>query len=109
MPSAPSAHSIRNPGKPIRDTRKRSSDAERATKLLKAAENRRARVVLNQDADEFYQYREQTVQTLAIKHKKKESYIRALLTNASSCKKRRKVNLYNAILHDRGLKAKEGM
>lgn len=111
MSALPSSLSLRNPGKPVQTTRKRKTgqtDAQKATRLLAAAANKRAADALRDAVNDARDAQERAICDIARDHKKKESYVRALLTNASTYKKKRKVNLYNAILHDRSVKAQEG-
>jgi hypothetical protein len=107
----PSNHSLRNPLRPIQPTRRRregDSAATKASKKLKRAQNKRARLALESDCDDFAELRDQEIVRLAALHHVKEDRVRKLLTNASTVKRERAMTLRNAIVHDLSLKAKAG-
>lgn len=111
MPQTPGLSTLakRNPTKPVQAPRKRRNDsaATKATKALESAERAGRMNALYADVDQFYEEKAEREDSLALKHHQKKSYIRKLLNN-SAYKKKRGVNLYNAIIHDLSIKAREG-
>ncbi|KAJ6522109.1 hypothetical protein DFH09DRAFT_1424189 [Mycena vulgaris] len=108
-PSLPSAHSQRNPRKPIIPARRRQtqSQASRASKELEAALRKERQMRLDDDIDAFYALRAQRITEIAQDHGKSEKAIRAIISNTTQYKASRAPNLRNAIIHDRAVKAKE--
>ncbi|KAJ7724934.1 hypothetical protein DFH07DRAFT_971051 [Mycena maculata] len=104
-----STHAARNPTKAVQQPRRRAnqSSATKATKALAAAQRAQAKDALFADIDEHYHEKRQLIKDLAIKHNKKENYIKKLLNNDVHTKTRRSENLWNAVVHDLSMKAKE--
>ncbi|KAJ7612354.1 hypothetical protein DFH06DRAFT_1345098 [Mycena polygramma] len=116
MPAASSSdtttHASRNPSKAVQKTRRRVgrplgklTEGQKATRALQAAQRKAKRRALADDIDDFYEYRETTIDTLAAKHKRSREYIKSLLTGGSRLKTTRAVSLRNALVHDLWLKA----
>lgn len=104
-----STHAVRNQTRAVKPTRKRGKSGASNNSNKVATEARAAaRVVLEADVEEHYEDFQAKVTTLSIKHGKKERYIRKLLSNGTQYKKRRALNIRNAIVHDLSLKAKDG-
>ncbi|KAF8158742.1 hypothetical protein K438DRAFT_1986163 [Mycena galopus ATCC 62051] len=104
-----SSHAKRNPGKAVQSSRKRKQPAEssKASRALAVARRLQNRISLNEDTDAWFTAREDKIKELSVKHGKTIPYIRKLLCNAVWYAPKRGVNLKNAIVHDRSLKAKE--
>ncbi|KAJ7886683.1 hypothetical protein B0H13DRAFT_2535003 [Mycena leptocephala] len=106
-----STHSKRNPAKVVQPTRKRASkksgNASRATDALKAAERLRDRINMDADVTAFYDYKDTLIKSLAVKYNRTVTHFRKLLSNGTQYSTTRGVSLWNAIIHDRSLKAKE--
>ncbi|KAJ7737602.1 hypothetical protein DFH07DRAFT_779285 [Mycena maculata] len=105
-----STHAARNPTKAVQQPRRRAgqSSATKATKALAAAQRAQAKDMLFADIDEHYLEKRQLIKDLAKKHNKKENYIKKLLNNDVHTKTRRSANLWNTVVHDLSIKAKEG-
>ncbi|KAJ6603101.1 hypothetical protein B0H10DRAFT_2229866 [Mycena sp. CBHHK59/15] len=103
-----SAHALRNPGKRVQTSRKRSSlsSAAKATKALQTAERKRRQMKLDDDVDTFYMYHNMEITRIAKDNGRSEKAVRAMLCNSSQFKATRAPNLRNAIIHDLSMKAK---
>jgi hypothetical protein len=64
---------------------------------------------MDTDVSAFYDYKDTLVKTLATKYNCTVTHMRKLLSNGSQYSTTRGVSLWNAIIHDLSLKAKEGM
>lgn len=110
MVSTISAHALRNPGKQVQLTRKRTSGlstAAKATKGLKTAQRKQRQILLEDDVDVFYAYRASEITRLAKLHARTERAIRNMICNTTQYKAQRAPNLRNAIIHDMCMKRKE--
>ncbi|KAF7347992.1 hypothetical protein MSAN_01751300 [Mycena sanguinolenta] len=103
-----SAHAARNPSKPIQAPRQRArkSDAGSATQGLDGTSQSK-KAQMQDDVDDFYDYRAQKITELAVKYEKDEPYFLRLLSNKSQYSASRGATLYNAIRHDLAVKARE--
>ncbi|KAJ7854346.1 hypothetical protein B0H13DRAFT_1903722 [Mycena leptocephala] len=104
-----STYSTRNPTRAVQPTRKRSkkSGASKATDALKAAQRLQERISMDADVSAFYDYKDTLVKTLAAKYNRTLTHFRKLLSNGTQYSTTRSVSLWNAIIHDLSLKAKE--
>ncbi|KAJ6512713.1 hypothetical protein C8R45DRAFT_1087847 [Mycena sanguinolenta] len=111
MPTNPtpklSTHAPRNPSKPTQQPRRRATDGTRSTQDLRAMATKEMNERLQDDIDDFHEYRIQKVTELANKYQKDESYFLKVLSNQSQYATSRDMTLANAIKHDLSLKAKD--
>ncbi|KAJ7023108.1 hypothetical protein C8F04DRAFT_1193768 [Mycena alexandri] len=75
------------------------SDAEKATRALAQQAREKQKAALNDDIDTFVTRRDELIHDLALKHHKKEEYIRSLLLSESQYTKTRAPSLRNAVIH----------
>ncbi|KAJ7083027.1 hypothetical protein C8R44DRAFT_746328 [Mycena epipterygia] len=110
MPSAPSAHAIRNPGRQVQLSRRRpgKSNAAKASDSLRLAQARGRKVDFHDAIDKEFSDRNAAVARIAQEFSKKESYVRGILCSISQFKSRRAPSLRNAVLHQRWLDQDEG-
>jgi hypothetical protein len=107
-----STYSKRNPARAVQPARKRSKksgNASKATDALKTVQRLRDRINMDTDVSAFYDYKDTLVKTLATKYNRTVTHFRKLLSNGTQYSTTRGVSLWNAIIHDLSLKAKEGM
>ncbi|KAJ7906804.1 hypothetical protein B0H13DRAFT_2273923 [Mycena leptocephala] len=105
-----STYSKRNPARAVQPARKRSKksgNASKATDALKTAQRLRDRINMDTDVSAFYDYKDMLVKTLATKYNRTVTHFRKLLSNGTQYSTTRGVSLWNAIIHDLSLKAKE--
>ncbi|KAJ7084001.1 hypothetical protein B0H15DRAFT_951752 [Mycena belliarum] len=106
-----SAHARRHPSKPVQPSRSRPhtkpSAAEKASNELKAALATKRRMALDADADTFFEFRTAEIERIAKKHHMKEDDVCKKLCNTTHFKSVRAPSLWNAVVHDRSLKAVE--
>ncbi|KAJ7073292.1 hypothetical protein B0H15DRAFT_957358 [Mycena belliarum] len=106
-----SAHARRHPSKPVQPSRSRPhtkpSATEKASNELKAALATERRMALDADADAFFEFRTAEIERIAKKHHMKEDDVRKKLCNTTHFKSVRAPSLWNAVVHDRSLKAVE--
>jgi hypothetical protein len=84
------------------------SSASKNTQALAAASRGAKSRALEDDIEEFYMDFQEKVAALAIKHNRKQLYIKKRLSNGAQFKQRRAASIRNAIMHDLCKKAKEG-
>ncbi|KAF8190726.1 hypothetical protein K438DRAFT_1763168 [Mycena galopus ATCC 62051] len=110
MPSAPSAHAVRNPGRQVQLSRRRvgKSNAARASDTLRLAQARGRKVDFHDAIDKEFSDRNASVARIAKEYSKKETYVRNILCSVSQFKTKRAPTLRNAVLHQRGLEQAEG-
>ncbi|KAJ7694860.1 hypothetical protein B0H17DRAFT_931362 [Mycena rosella] len=103
-----SGHATRNPHKAIKKSRQRAalSEASKASKVLATALRKERQMLLEDDVDEFYAYRAGEIVRLATKHSVTPDTVRKMICNTTQFKTTRALNLRNAIMHDRAVKAK---
>ncbi|KAJ6447955.1 hypothetical protein C8R45DRAFT_1115593 [Mycena sanguinolenta] len=111
MPTNPtpklSTHASRNPSKPTQQPRRHATDGTRSTQDLRAVATKEMKERMQDDVDNFHEYRIQKVTELANKYQKDESYFLKVLCNQSQYSTSRDMTLANAIRHDISVKAKE--
>ncbi|KAJ6532934.1 hypothetical protein DFH09DRAFT_1092676 [Mycena vulgaris] len=107
--TALSTHATRNGTRPVKATRKRGgkSSAGDATSALAATRRAQARAALEDDVEEHYLAFQAKVTEMALKHDRKEVFIKKLLNNGTQYKQRRGLSIRNAIMHDLSRKAKD--
>jgi hypothetical protein len=109
MPKTLSTHATRNPTRAVQQPRQRTkSTASKNTNTLAASNRGAKKRALEDDIEEFYVDFQDKVAALAIKHDRKQQYIKKRLSNGAQFKQRRAANIRNAIMHDISKKAKEG-
>ncbi|KAJ6569174.1 hypothetical protein B0H19DRAFT_1256834 [Mycena capillaripes] len=101
----------RNPTRAVQPTRKcgksGNSDASKATNRLSTSVTREERLLLDEDVEDYAIKFQDTVTTLSIKHGRTELFIKKRLHNGATYAKQRGVNIWNAIMHDLSVKAKD--
>ncbi|KAJ7832583.1 hypothetical protein B0H13DRAFT_2370875 [Mycena leptocephala] len=108
MPKTLSTHATRNPTRAVQQPRQRvKSSASKNTQALAAANRGAKSRALEDDIEEFYMEFQEKVAALAIKHNRKQLYIKKRLSNGAQFKQRRAASIRNAIMHDLCKKAKE--
>ncbi|KAJ7803594.1 hypothetical protein B0H13DRAFT_2493334 [Mycena leptocephala] len=108
MPKTLSTHATRNPTRAVQQPRQRTkSTASKNTNTLAASNRGAKKRALEDDIEEFYVDFQDKVAALAIKHDRKQQYIKKRLSNSAQFKQRRAGNIRNAIMHDMSKKAKE--
>ncbi|KAJ7866706.1 hypothetical protein B0H13DRAFT_2352340 [Mycena leptocephala] len=108
MPKTLSTHATRNPTRAVQQPRQRAkSSASKNTQALAAASRGAKSRALEDDIEEFYADFQEKVAALAIKHNRKQLYIKKRLSNGAQFKQRRAASIRNAIMHDLCKKAKE--
>ncbi|KAJ7919779.1 hypothetical protein B0H13DRAFT_1605887, partial [Mycena leptocephala] len=108
MPKTLSTHATRNPTRAVQQPRQRTkSTASKNTNTLAASNRGAKKRALEDDIEEFYVDFQDKVAALAIKHDRKQQYIKKRLSNGAQFKQRRAGNIRNAIMHDMSKKAKE--
>jgi hypothetical protein len=105
MPSAPSAHAIRNPGHQVQLSRRRTgkSKAAKASDSLRLAASRGCKALFNEAIDQEFTDRKAAIVRIAKEFGKKETYVLSLLSSISQFKTKRAPSLRNAVLHQRWL------
>ncbi|KAJ7840352.1 hypothetical protein B0H13DRAFT_2366289 [Mycena leptocephala] len=104
-----STHATRNPTCAVQQPRQRAkSSASKNTQALAATSRGAKSRALEDDIEEFYMDFQEKVAALAIKHNRKQLYIKKRLSNGAQFKQRRAASIRNAIMHDLCKKAKEG-
>ncbi|KAJ7857277.1 hypothetical protein B0H14DRAFT_3447978 [Mycena olivaceomarginata] len=102
MPKEPtlSAHTARNPTKPVQQPRQRQvSQATKATRALAVEQRAENDLALTAKFNEIFIQREEDIKTLAKEYKKTETYIRQVLENSTHYTGKRALSLKNAITH----------
>lgn len=101
----------RNPKKPIIPSRssKSATDAEKATRLLRARNNQIKKEALAADLELFEDEYASKLKNVAEKHGRTIEYVTQLLRTSSHYKQQRAISLHNAIIYDKGLELNAGM
>ncbi|KAJ7777822.1 hypothetical protein DFH07DRAFT_950873 [Mycena maculata] len=109
MPKVPtlSSHAARNPSRTIQPTRKRRSEASRATRALATERRHQQAEELEADLEEHYRVQDELIQALAEKYGRTGTYIWKIVCNGVRYGVKRAPNLRNAIAHDLSKKARE--
>jgi hypothetical protein len=107
MPSAVSAHAVRNPGRQVQLARRRStgkrSSATKQTAALQKAQSKLRRAEFQDEIDAIFAHREEAVERIAAKYDKTQNVVRAALMSSSQYKATRAPTLRNAVVHQRSL------
>ncbi|KAK7046965.1 hypothetical protein R3P38DRAFT_2507494, partial [Favolaschia claudopus] len=102
-----SAHASRHPTRPIQQPRKRLSQASKASRALATAHRLQQQIVFDHDVDEWFEEKEEKIRDLAREHNKTVAHVRKVLSSGVRYSAKRAPSLWNAVNHDRSLKAKE--
>jgi hypothetical protein len=101
-----------NFGKPIQPIRHRTSQpkalAEKETARLKSEKMQENAKALQTEVKTLHVFLEKAINDLAVKYKKKKSYISTLVHAKSTLKAKRAPNLKNALLHRKAREVNQG-
>jgi hypothetical protein len=106
-------HAERHPNLPCQEvrvlTKKKLTEAQKATRALRLISDQEKNALLTKDLEALLITQNKGLEDLAKKHAVKVEYVQNLVQQSSHFKKKRAVNLRNALLHHKAVEVNSGM